>query len=427
MKLLTPINLGLGAIMSFIMGLIGQLLSMLVSYIMSIVNWAVGPISCILKTLAEVIAGIPSADNLKKGFSPEQKQFLYDTSKGGINIDAGKSTILTPASNYLNGLNKNMNAKVDQFGDFMVGVKSDIMASLESVLSLFNILQSITDWMTCENDRSGLSIAEHLDAAMRIMQLINLIRAIIETKGNLEALDEMCNGSEARQPLNTGFTNDDLAVVIEKAFDAQAEIIESGDEIGILLTPRPKDNNLDKPTTRIELFSCNLNEFIRDAHLDKVVEHSVQFAENVLKGEGKNPSALNIPRRPLDGLTAEERARIILFADNGTEDNLKEIINEIATFNRRTQPKRKRTGINDKIVNTVPTLKEIEDNAEAVEESSLFAAIGTSESQTSIKPNFKAFNSTQEGVSKAINKPIQLKCGTIENLRDSLNSILGAT
>ena len=414
MKLLTPINLGLGAIMAFIMGIIGTLIGMLMSYIMSVVSWAIGPIGCILRSLSEILASMPSADRFKSEFSGQQKQFLYDVSKGGINLDAGQSTILTPASNYLNGLNKNLYAATGQFGQFMYGVEQDIMSAVESILSTIAQFGGVFDWITCENSRSGLTIMEHIDAAMRITQLVNLIRAVIEQKGNLEAVQEMCNPTDSYPTYLTfsnGFSNDDIATVIENAFDVQAEIIQDGNDIGVLLTPRTKPAiSLDEPTKKIELFSCNMNDFIRDAHLDKIVETSVQFAENQLKGVGKVPSALNIPRRPIDGLTEAERARIILFADQGTETDLKEVIDEIITFNRKTQPRRVNKPDNSKIYNAIPA--QINDT--------------NNTNNTNSKPQFKPFTSVNEGLSNTINKPIQLKCGTIDNLRDSLNNILGA-
>lgn len=318
-KLMTKILLNVTSLMSFIFAIIGKIVDAILSYILSVIQWAIGPIGCLLLSLSEIIESLPSGDNLRNGLSQEHKDFVYKSTGGSVNIPAGKTDVTTPTSNYLRKLNSNIGSSADQFGGYIRSARDDIKLAMDSIKGTMGDVTALVNYIGCEGDRSGATtIGEHIDTFTRITQLINLIRIIIKKKSLSEAAKEICNNPDKTRQLANGLTLDDIVSAIEEATNTNGEIIESDDGIGILLTPS------DGESSGLNIFSCNLNDFIKNSTLDNVITEGIILAEE-LRGSGQDPQATVIPRRNIDTLSDDEANRMVIFD--------LDIVTEVGTFN----------------------------------------------------------------------------------------------
>lgn len=150
------------------------------------------------------------------------------------------------------------------------------------IYDIFSLGQAIQ----CESERSTKKASDSIEEVMRLLQLINLIRSVIKKKTRLIAV-------QIRQQPDYDFYQDvslsahDIADVVGEATGTLGKLYTSPDgDIGILLTK----NNDPFTETALSLYSCNINDFIKETHMDKVIEDAKIFADNNTVGQGNNPS-----------------------------------------------------------------------------------------------------------------------------------------
>jgi hypothetical protein len=425
LKLMTRIILGSFSISMLVMAIVGALIDALLQVILTMTKWALGPVQCYIDTLVSVLDLIPTSSNIKENLSKEQQGLLEDISAG--EFEAGNKNA---KDGYFNQFGKALKKDTTDLNGFMKDQADVAKKAAESMVATWDDIMSLGDFMSCEDIRSGSGILEFAKDIMKAVQLCNLIKAVIEAKSLGNALDEICNprdknsgiGGNTDKPQETDpkpLTADQIADIIESAYGRVGQIIESEDgDMGILLeeevTPKPN---------RIDIYSCSLNDFIKDSHLDVVLEEGVAIAEEVLKGEGKDPRTNLRPRVSLDDVEISEGSDLLLFGptDLGYSQDIIEIIDEVVSFKRNKAAEiAAEKDENLKLTpNTLPAKEEV------AEANNADASGLTDDGVSQVSDGYiRGTGTAASAISgKIVTKSLQLKCGTISNLEQSLSFI----
>jgi hypothetical protein len=282
--------------------------------------------------------------------------------------------------------------------------------------------------MSCEGDRNGPGIKDKIEDVVEIIQLINLVRAVIRQKSFNIALDGLCNANEDNQispdKLRTEvepFSSDDIATVLENAFGGMAQIIGSeGGDLGILL----QNEGAPSPNA-LNMFNCELNDFVQNTQFDQVIEEGIVLAEENLIGEGLDPRTNLRPRTSEDNAQIDNNTQVLLYGRSASNYNsdIIDIINEVIAFNTEVAETDLLTedGISKLDPNTLPD-QELDETGAGVLDTNIRTL------DTNIRTLdgniISTSNNTIAGINpKNANKAISLKCGTIEDLANSLNFI----
>lgn len=398
-KLLAEIGWNTFSMTAFTAGIVAAILSALFNYVSALVAYALSPISCTIETVKTVINSMPTPDNLRENLSEQEAAVI------GISQNEGNDGLDTATENAVDRFNTQLANDYRNFEGNLQNSFDWILDKVEysysvGVLDSINNLTGMFEAVNCEDKRTGPGIVEKIQALYELVEVANLIAAIIEGKSKKKIYNELCLGIEdGFSPSNDPFDDREIAKTVSDTYGKMTKIVESDNgNVGILLTDEPAISE----TPRLSLNSCSLNDFIGESHTDKVIERSVAFAEDVLKGDGQDPLISLIPSIREDELTEEERKNVLLFGDaSSLSAEITSIIDDVISFNRENDS-RNSTSVDLDIKlpsNTLP-----DDNE---------ASVNNNRLETQI-----------EGISgNIISKPVQLKCGTIDNLKDTLSFI----
>lgn len=307
-RLLASVVIGSFALAGFILGVIMGIIAALLEYIIAIIAAVLGPVTCLIDSISEVIVKIPTHAKLGEDLSEEEFALLHidkaDPSTDSSPID----DISTATKSY--GLQTNLFVK-QSFED----VREALRNADDYVQATIDDLFGMVAYLDCEPDRSGQGIAEKVGSVLQMMQIANLVMAIIDKKSLQFSLDKLCNPVEQRDPGQrnatsaadlqqqdiTGFTNLEIAEVIEESLAVSATIVEDeeGKEVALLI----KNNEDAQP--RIGLYNCSLDPIIKDYTLPAIVERADTIVEENLIPDVDYPGFF----RPKDH-TVEDGERI---------------------------------------------------------------------------------------------------------------------
>lgn len=420
LKLLAKIFLGSFSISMLVMAIIGALIQALLEVVLTMTRWALGPVQCYIDTLTSIFDLLPTKDNIKENLTAEQQRLLEK-----ITAKQFEAEERNPRDGYFNQLGKGLDKDSEALVNKMKDSGTVAEKAAESIIASWGDITSLGDYMSCEDIRSGSGILDYAEDVMAVVSLCNLIRAVIEAKSIDSALDELCNprSDSGIDPTTEGkpFTNDQIADVIESALGRQTEIVNSEDgDIAIIIK---EDTNLQP--NRLDLYSCSMNDFIKGSHLDQIIEESVVFAEDVLIGEGKDPRTNLRERTPLDDVQLEKGADILVFGETSSSYNQEiiDIIDDVVSFKRNKAETRAAADIGDlKLDPNVLPDAAINANSETV------SGLGTSTlgptNTAGVVGKVRGTGEVGSAISgNIVTKSLQLKCGTISNLEQSLSFI----
>jgi hypothetical protein len=411
LKLMSGLLLASFSILSFIMGIIGSIISSLLKFIVALVKYGLSPVGCLLEAIRSIVDNIPTTYNLKDQLTAEEFKLL------GIEEDNPEdySGVVSKLHNDVKSTGRGMTDSAKKTFEQAALVIESSAASLQS--SIEDLL-GVKDYLLCEPQRSGNNIVEKAEALFQLIMVSNLLMAMIENKSKATALDEICREQDSDyRSVNRKtkpFTTDDIASVIGDAFNSTTTIVESKDEdIAILLTP----NEGPSANPRLSFFECSMNEFIKNAHMDPIINNAIQVAEDVLKGEGLDPRATKSPRTNIDDLVVADNQQVLIFGqnENSLDAEISRIIEEVLTFNT-TDDVSFRRAISEKLESdTLPTEYQTPKRSSTITTNPTAEAKARLNARDPIDLNVSGFSGN------ITNKPIQLNCGTIDNLRDTLD------
>ncbi len=415
LKLMATTILVSFSLMSFIMGILGAIMSAILKYVMALINFGMTPVQCLLDAITSIVDNLPTGHNLKQQLTEEEFALLGDIT--GAEGDELKE-YNDATDKFQKDLKKTRKQMTESVKQSFKHAENVIKTSAAAVHASVEDLLGLKDHLSCEPERSGSNIVEKAEALFELMMVANLVMAMIENKSKASALDELCREQDddynSVQRNTEPFTTDDVASVIASAFNSTATIVESDDEdVAILLTPNEDPSN----SPRLSFFECSMNEFIKNAHMDPVIDNAVQVAEEFLKGEGLNPRAIKHTRTNVDDLSITKDQQVLVFGQNeeSVHAEISKVIEEVLTFNTGNDDIAFQRAVSSKL--TSDTLPE---EYQEIKEASTITSNPSSEAKVRLAED--PIDLTVTGFSGNItNKPIQLNCGTIDNLRDTLD------
>ncbi len=412
MQLTSNLVLGSISVSGFIMGILGSILSQLTRYALDMVNFAISPITCLLTSLNDILDKLPTTGAINRKLSDEEYFRLY----GKVKTTETDRLPLDPYIQKLDETHKSINNLIR--GEFEKA--GEVIASASNgVQQTFQDLFALKNFMECENERTGNGLFEKINNIAELVQIANLLASLLKKKAKKATVDELCRYKGQTRLTNT--TNpisvDDIADIIEEVDNNVVDVIENdnGEDIGIVITnptgPTPNDQLLS-------IFTCNLADFIRDNTLDQILEDIVPIAEAELLDPANNlkpPRANNRPRNRVSvgALKNTPGQTIVIFSNNtANNENAFAIINDIFGYN----PFQDKTELNYySVTNPKNNDQKITTPSKNDSFTNLSGNIGS-----------KQFIITNDVVSgNTVSRADQIKCGSIENIKNNLELILG--
>lgn len=289
LKLLADVVIGSFALAGFIMGVLMGILSALLKYILTIIQAALKPVACLIDAIAQIISKLPTTENIKDGLTEEELDLIgesaIDDGALGDTIDIiGEATVEVG------------DITLDAGGDVARSMKAAFAGMQESLVSANDLVQStiddifgISSYMDCEPARSGTDTSQIIATVVQLMQSANMILSIIDRKSLNLSLDKICNPEassapgisveeELRSAPPSGFSNDEIAEVIDELLGVDTGIVtdEDGEDVALII----KEESIATP--KINLYGCNLAKVIEDYSLPSVIERADVIVEESL-------------------------------------------------------------------------------------------------------------------------------------------------
>lgn len=297
--------------MKLLTAILSKLLSHLLSFAHTSVQFSLSPIMCVLDALSQLNSSltpvkesnfnlsinqaginiddkdalskakaIEERDNLRKQ-NTEDKAFL-GTSIRSKSIDIENFQVVGAARDFIKSITPN-EREVEQLKDYIDGIVESINLSLidmeSTILEIFNIGQAIQ----CESERSTRKASDSIESIVQWVQLINLIRSVIKKKTRTIAVGVVSNTDYQ----NNILTNQDIADILADTLDKTTILVDTDpDNIGVLIIDNKNNITSSSP---LSIYSCNINDFIESTHMDKIIEDAKTFAENNTVGKGNDP------------------------------------------------------------------------------------------------------------------------------------------
>ncbi|RLA66536.1 MAG: hypothetical protein DRQ78_04095 [Epsilonproteobacteria bacterium] len=419
LKLIGSIFLGTFSLLSFILGIIQTLIGALLRFALAMIRYAMKPISCLLDTLAEIANNIPTKETLQNRLSEEEYELLYGEGSvdGSQDLPEAINSMRRAASGVSADAGASIKSIFESIGSTVEKAAGAVDDSIEDMFGLVSYLE-------CEPKRSGVSIFEKINEIIELVQIANIIMAIIDKKAANNARDKLCKdtddgrgkflstGDDIFNPnklvednLKNGLTPEEIAEVIEEAIGVNTTIVtdeDSSTDIGVLIKKEVEYQ------TRLNLYSCDIPDIITEYHVEPIVDRATAIPDDVLFGKGPGlPRTTNIERVTVSDAEeiASEGGFQFLPFDIAVDANLS--VNDIIRDLISTRVKNNITNINDG------------SDASSIDK----ADSGLKEPDTIPSPDDYSLGIlVQDAIpASTFNKTVELKCGSIANIEEQFS------
>lgn len=252
------------------------------------------------QTIEEREAQIPYV-NLGTDKSSEQSKFQQ--ALGNYQNDKGQNFL----KQYISNLKKDTQDYDSVVSGSFKYVNDTISQATDDFNGTISQLFGLLDYFQCEFARTGTDFLELLEYMQRLINVINLLSAIVSVIAKKQ-VEKLCKTKESirdfsdiiRKDIDLGGSHDlDPVDVIEEFIGKVVdETKDENDEIVPIIYDKPKEPLLPK----LSLTTCNLKEFI-DAHnidniIDKAIEEvrkDLQDDRNTIKYPDYNPRTNDFP------------------------------------------------------------------------------------------------------------------------------------
>jgi len=317
LKLISSIFLGTFSILSFILGIVQMIIGQLLRYVLAMVRYALKPITCLLDTLAEIANNIPTQESLERRLSEDEYELLYGEKSSGEARDLPSA--VSDMKRVMNGVSSDIE---DSIKEVFTSISSTVEGAAESVDDSIEDLFGLVSYLECEPGRSGVSVFGKIKEIVNLVQVSNIIMAIIDKKASGIARDELCREKDEEYSFNNteidpdisstsetvdspeelGFTPLEIAEVIQTAIGVDTSlVVEEGTDLAVgLLIKKEQEYQ-----TTLNMFSCNLPDVIKDYNLNPIIDRAKIIADEDLFGKPDGePRTLNVEKVTVS--TAEE-------------------------------------------------------------------------------------------------------------------------
>lgn len=388
------------SVSAFIQGILGVILQALMNIVLGLVNFALAPITCLLNSIESLIQKIPTPDNLAAQLTSAQYQKLTGQPKpAGQTASPG----VQPYLNQLKGANAStLSLITNEFKQ----AQTLIQDAGNGIQQQFQDLLGLKNFMHCENQRNG-GIFDNIQLITDIIQLVNVIAAVLGSKVQNAVTNALCQYEDnsgavsSTNPLSV----DDIATVIQNATNGIVDIIQNdaGTSIGILVTPTNNTN-----PNNLSIYSCNMADFIKNNTLDNLITQTVN-------GQTFNPGGPRA-RISLDKVTPTGNQIQVLFNDSTLDPtNVVDAINQIYGYN----PLQDKSELN---YYSVSNPKPVTGPKLIV--APLNSSIGNLTKTGAISYQQFIIPNTRIVSGNLISKPVQIKSGSIDNIKSNLGLVI---
>jgi len=417
LKLIGSIFLGTFSLMAFILGLIQTIIGALLRFVLSMIRYALKPITCLLDALADIANKIPSKEVLQKRLSEEEYELLYNEASDDEAEDL-PSTIST--------IGRVVNGTAGDAGSSIKGMLQSVTGAVakasDSVQDSIDDMFSLVGYLECEPKRSGVSIFEKINEIIELVQIANMIMALIDRKAANDAYDKLCKSIERDDNLNStgsvlypnniedigGLTPSEIAEIIQDAIGVDTTIVtdeDTGIDIGVLIKKEVEYK------TRLDFFSCDIPDIIKEYNLEPIIDRATAIAEKDLFGRGPGePRTTNIERvnvNEVKDIDDTENLQFLPFeAQIDADTNVSDIIREL--ISTRIQE----NGFGRIIPEEDDIMGSQEDFNSGIKEPD------TIPSSDDYSLGIPVSNSIP---ASTFNKPVELKCGSIANIEEQFS------
>jgi hypothetical protein len=315
--ILATVFVGSFSLMGFIMAIINQVISALFRFVNIMLNFSISPILCIIDALDQIMRSIPTPSNISNAINPGSAQ------PGKIDKFADQMS-----TSIINARNSGSERLSEEFSSITDTVKS----SVEDLNNNIEKLLGVKTHFECEAKRSGSSISDSVERLSTLIAIANLIKSVLSKKTKKTARNANTNiAGMPVSPLDDQLSNEEIVEALAESIGHQVDIVNDGqNNIGVYIGDKsPLSDNLN-------LFSCNLAEFIESANMDRLIEDSIIFAENELKGEGYNPRFYT--PKVVNISNVDVSSPMFIRLQNTQDDNIITSIKDIFDFMGKVNP-----------------------------------------------------------------------------------------
>ena len=406
-KLLATLKIGDFGLSAFIMGIVMEIISMIMRFVLALISSALSPVSCLLDSLTDIANKIPTRTSLKKRLPDAEYELLYGEPKSADNTPDALANTTANFNAEVSDINKVIKASIG-------GIAKSVQEATDIVNDTIDDMFGLISFVECEPSRSGATIFEKIDKVMELIQISNLIMTMIDFKSKNRRLDKKCKVAsdfgeasaqdratileELSREEHTEFTSDDIASIIEDTFGVDAQIVTSdNNDIALVIKKDPTF----KP--RLNLYSCNLPELIKDYHLDSIIERAAAIDTDLI-GEGQEPRTTNRERISVQDVDRTDNSIQVLPLDipTGDGETITSIIADVIASKKRAS-----TPVAGPLPGADITLAEANAKRRGLKESN--SSVGNEDYSLGTIPG----NTMPSAI---FNKPVELQCGSISNI-----------
>jgi hypothetical protein len=299
---------------AFIKGLILSLLGKIIGSISVSVNFSNTGLPCVLAAIENIASAIPSPDNLRSQISAnirDETGFYADKQIGNntellrqlnsgeiaqeeydkIITDYQQSEVIE--KNYYSNLQESVGTGLNKSTSFLKSIEgsvsdvengisdifkfaNDVVTEAQAELNSFiESIFGIITYFECEISRTTADFTVILELATKITNLINAISAIVVVLAKKQLGGKLCKetslNSKYSNDTTVNFTAEDIKDIVQE-YTGVISKLEDADGISVLIYEQPIRQILPK----LDLFSCNLEEFTKGHELDNIVDAVVK-------------------------------------------------------------------------------------------------------------------------------------------------------
>jgi len=438
LKLIGSIFLGVFSLAAFIMGIIQMIIGALLRFALAMIAYALAPIACLLDTLANIANALPTDEVLERRLTTEE----YSLLTAGEARPDGSRDIPSEIARQRANVEIDRVSKIAKVRDTLGSVSKVIQKASDSIDDSIEDMFGLIKFLECEPQRSGVSIFERINEVLELIQIVNIIMALIDKKASSSVLDGLCREEDSyeQEPLFQGNNPEESEVIIPEGefnpFKAPTELTPEEiveviqDALGHSATVVTDDNGLDigmligreqEYEPRLNLYSCDIPDIIREYHIDAVIDRATSISEDHLFGIGPGlPSTTNIDRvtvRDTNDALDTGDYQYIPFDVPAADSTLNQVIRDLISERRR---------------NGIPSTRSRDGTITGTESSEITPDSNIEESNTGFKePDTEvSINDYSLGImvensipSSTFNKTVELKCGSIADIQEQFSTL----
>lgn len=271
------------SIMAFIKGILSTLLGKLLGSVKLTVDIGSLNLGCFVEILKELALAVPTQENIARTMAKQNALdagLLVATDRSNLEVNSNSPL----RSSVIRGLEKslldmteeieNIEDEVDSLSESLeetFGMVSDtVNLAINEVNAYVSSLFSFQTHFECEAVRNGMQVEEAIDIISNLISTLNLLSSLVLSKAKKSTRDNICRSKNIINKLSVNDIADiEYKDTVQDFNQTVAEIVKSADNnntLQLLIKDEPFEG-----LPKIDLFDCNLDEFIQSHTLPNIL------------------------------------------------------------------------------------------------------------------------------------------------------------